>query len=110
MTDPFTISAGVGGFVSLGLTVCSGLFNYYNELKYQPSDISTMCQSLEALSQILEVLKQKVRHPLLDRESVNQVTDSIVFCAGSIEVLASKLTKIHKTKPGTCAYSREILS
>ena len=105
MTDPLSITASAAGLVSLGLTVCSGLLQYYNACKDQASDISTMCQSLEALSQILKVLDQKVRHPLLDRESVDRVTDSIVSCAASIQVLDSKLKKFRETKPGTCTYS-----
>ena len=102
MTDPLSITASAAGLVSLGLTVCSGLLEYYNAWKDQPSDISTMCQSLEALSQILKVLDQKVRHPLLDRESVDRVTESIVSCAAGIQVLDSKLKRFRETKPGMC--------
>ena len=102
MTDPLSITASAAGLVSLGLTVCSGLLEYYSALKDQPSDVSTMCHSLEALGKILQVLDQKVRHPLLDRESVDRVTESIVSCAASIQVLDSKLKKISETKPGTC--------
>ena len=102
MTDPLSITASAAGLVSLGLTVCSGLLNYYSAWKDQPSDVSTMCQSLEALGKTLKVLDQKVRLPLLDRETVDRVTDIIVSCAASIYALKSKLEKISDTKPGTC--------
>ena len=67
MGDPLSITASAAGLVSLGLTVCSGLLDYYNVWKDQPSDVSDMCESLGALSKTFELLDERVRHPLLDR-------------------------------------------
>ena len=101
MTDPLSISASAAGLVSLGLTVCSGLLDYYDEWKDQHSDISTMCASLETLDRTFKLLDEKVHHPLLDRKSVDRVTESIISCAAGVQGLKAKLDKIRNTKPGT---------
>ncbi len=100
MGDPLSIGASAAGLVSLGLTVCSGLLDYYNAWKDQPSDVSDMCESLIALSKTFELLDERVRHPLLNRKSVDRVTESIISCAASIQGLRSKLEKIRDAKPG----------
>ena len=100
MGDPLSIAASAAGIVSLGLQVCSGLLDYYQTWKNQSSDVSQMCQSLTALTKTFELLDGKVRNPLLDSESVNLVTESIVSCAAGVQRLQSKLDKIRKVKPG----------
>ena len=101
MSDPLSIAASAAGLVSLGLTVCSGLVEYYSALKDRHSDISTMCESLEALGKTFLLLEEKVRHPLLDRRSVDRVTESIISCAAGVQGLQSKLDKIRNSKSGT---------
>ena len=101
MSDPLSIAASAAGLVSLGLTVCSGLLDYYKAWTDQDSDVSIMCESLDALSRTFELLDDKVRHPLLDRKSVDRVTESIIACAAGIQGLRSKLDKIRNAKPGT---------
>ena len=101
MGDPLSIAASAAGLVSLGLTVCSGLLDYYNSWKDQPSDITEMCESLEVLGKIFKLLDQKVRHPLLNRESVDRVTESLFSCAAGVQRLRYKLEKIRNAKPGT---------
>ena len=101
MTDPLSFTASAAGLVSLGLTVSSGLLNYYGAWKDQHSNVSTMCESLEALIRTFELLDEKVRHPLLDRKSVDRVTDSIISCAAGVQGLNSKLDKIRNAKPGS---------
>ena len=100
MSDALSIAASAAGLVSLGVTVCSGLLDYYSACKDQHADVSMMCQSLEALNKTLKLLYVKVRHPLLDRKSVDRVTESIISCAAGVQGLRSKLDKIRNTKPG----------
>ena len=101
MGDPLSIAASAAGLVSLGLTVCSGLLDYYNSWKDQPSDITEMCESLEVLGKIFKLLDQKVRHPLLNRESVDRVTESLITCDAGVKRLRSKLEKMRSFKSGT---------
>ena len=104
MGDPYSVVAGAAGIVSLGLTVCSGLLEYYGSWKDSPSDIVTMCESLEALTKTFQLLDEKVRHPLLDRASVDRVTESIISCAAGVQKLKSKLDKICDVKAGMSAH------
>ena len=101
MSDPLSIAASAAGLASLGLTVCSGLLDYYKAWKDQHSDVLTMCESLEALNRMFELLREKVRHPLLDRKSVDRVVDNIISCAAGVRRLRSKLVKICNAKQGT---------
>lgn len=87
MSDPLSIAASAAGLVSLGLTVCSGLVDYYNAWKDQPSDVAAMCDSMRGLGKTFELLDEKVRHPLLDRECVDRVTESIISCAAGVHGL-----------------------
>ena len=100
MGDPLSIAASAAGLVSLGLTVCSGLLDYYSAWKDQPSDVSEMCESLVALNKTFDMLNERVRHPLLDPKSVDRVTESIISCAAGVQGLRSKLEKIRNAKPG----------
>lgn len=99
MGDPLSIAAGVAGIISLGLTVSSGLLNYYGSWKDSPSNVSTMCESLETLTKTFEILHERIRHPLLDSKIVDMVTESIISCAAGVQKLQSKLDKIRNVKP-----------
>ena len=104
MGDPLSITASAAGLLSLGLTVCSGLLDYYSAWKDADSNVSTMYESLIALHKTLDLLREKVRHPLLGQKSAERVTESIIVCAASIQGLKSKLDKIHDAKPGMNAH------
>lgn len=103
MSDPLSVTASAAGLVSLGLTVCSGLLEYYSAWKDQPSDVSAMCESAVALNKTFELLDEKIRHPLLDRKTVDRVNESIISCAAAIQGLQSKLDKIRNAKSGMSA-------
>ncbi|KAL8958770.1 MAG: hypothetical protein Q9193_004235 [Seirophora villosa] len=100
MVDPLSLGASAVSIISLGLTVSSGLLDYYSAFKDQPADVAQMIQSLQFLSQILEAIDRKVQHPLLNREAVHGVTKSLRKCVGGIYILEAKLEKIRNTKPG----------
>jgi ankyrin repeat domain-containing protein 50 len=101
MGDPLSIVAGAAGIVTLGLTVCSGLLEFYGSWKDSPADIVAMCESLDGLTRTFQLLDQKVRHPLLDHECVERVTESIISCAAGVQKLQSKLDKMRNVKPGS---------
>ncbi|KAL4948589.1 hypothetical protein BDW69DRAFT_90641 [Aspergillus filifer] len=56
MSDPFSVSAGVVGVVSLGLTVCQGLIAYYGPWKGYDDEIAKFTTRLEGLQSTLKVL------------------------------------------------------
>lgn len=101
MADPLSIVAGAAGIVSLGLTVCSNLLEYYGSWRDSPSDVVATCKSLETLTRTFQLLEKRVRHPLLDHECVERVTESIISCAAGVQKLQSKLDKVRNVKPGS---------
>jgi hypothetical protein len=106
MGEPLSVAASAVGIVTLGLTVCSALIDYYSAWKDQPSDVAAMCESLGGLRMMFEQLNESVRHPLLDRKIVDRVTNSIIDCAGGVQRLQSKLDKIRNVKRGMFSLSR----
>ncbi|KAL3476020.1 hypothetical protein BJX99DRAFT_270829 [Aspergillus californicus] len=56
MSDPFSVSAGVVGVVSLGLTICQGLASYYGPWNAYDEEISDFTAKIEGLQTILEML------------------------------------------------------
>ncbi|KAL2862291.1 uncharacterized protein BJX67DRAFT_385786 [Aspergillus lucknowensis] len=57
MTDPFSISGGVVGVVSLGITVCQGFQRYYGPWKSFDDEIQGFTAKLEGLLDTLRVLE-----------------------------------------------------
>ncbi|KAL4923232.1 uncharacterized protein BDV17DRAFT_277743 [Aspergillus undulatus] len=60
MSDPFSISAGVIGVVSLGITVCQGFISYYGPWKSYDEDIQDFTASLDGLLDNLRLLEEFV--------------------------------------------------
>lgn len=58
MADPYSISGGVVGVVSLGLTVSQGLIAYYGPWKSYDDEISGFTTRLEGLQHSLQVLHE----------------------------------------------------
>jgi hypothetical protein len=56
MSDPFSVSAGVVGVVSLGLTLAQGFLRYYGPWKDFDDDIRGFTTKVEGLLQILRLL------------------------------------------------------
>ncbi|KAI4132500.1 MAG: hypothetical protein LQ341_006269 [Variospora aurantia] len=100
MADPLTVGASAVGIIALGLTVSSSLLDYYSAFKDQRSDVAEMLRSLQTVSKIFEAINRKVQDPLLNREAVDLVTDSLMSCRDGVHRLQAKLDKIRSTKPG----------
>ncbi|KAL8648358.1 MAG: hypothetical protein Q9210_005039 [Variospora velana] len=100
MADPLTVGASAVGIIALGLTVSSSLLDYYSAFRDQRSELAEMVQSLQTLGKIFEAIDRKVQDPLLNREAVDLVTDSLMSCRDGVHRLQAKLDKIRNTKPG----------
>ena len=100
MADPISISSGVAGLVSLGLTVCSGISQYYVSWKDSEKDTARLRESLDTLTKTFTLIKRRISGSTFNREAVDRVTESLVACAGAIDRLNEKLDKLRCTKPG----------
>ncbi|KLO92330.1 uncharacterized protein Y057_12069 [Fusarium fujikuroi] len=88
MADPLSIASGVAGLVSLGLTICSGLHNYFSAVKDRHRDIETASQSLTLLQSNIFIiqtstLKLGQRHAL----SANGVNQGLANCESQLMAL-----------------------
>ena len=94
MTDPFSAASGAIGVISLGITVCQGLIDYYNAWNGQDEEIKQTLESIAALSKTLVLLRNALGNRQLDRVSKTQLEENIKLCEAGIRALKKKLTKI----------------
>jgi hypothetical protein len=71
MTDPFSISAGVVGVVSLGLTVSQGFMSFYGPWKSYDEEIQDFTGKLDGLQNILKILEGFI----LDEDDLGLASD-----------------------------------
>lgn len=100
MGDPLSVSASITGIVSLAITVCSGILQYYASYKDAHDDIASIYALVDDLSKTFNFLDGKLQDPLFSSDAVDRVTESIVACAGGVQKLKDKLDKARMTKPG----------
>ncbi|KAG5769221.1 hypothetical protein H9Q72_003493 [Fusarium xylarioides] len=99
MADPLSIASSVAGLVSLGLTLCGGLHNYFNAAKDRHRDIETASQNLNLLqSNILIIqsstLKLGHRHAL----SANGVNQGLANCESQLNTLQQTLLDLTRAE------------
>lgn len=94
MTDPFSVTAGTAGFISLGLEVCKGLIDYCRAWKSHDSEIE---EDLARLSH-LELTFENLQDILLIIESIDDSTSKTIQAArGHIRSCTTPLNKLYWT-------------
>lgn len=88
MADPLSVVGSAVGIVSLGLTLCSGLVEYYSAFKHQNAEVDSLLEKLSLLAQTLQAAQpclQGLRsaHP----NTTAQVTLCMDQCSRSISKL-----------------------
>ncbi|EKJ73473.1 hypothetical protein FPSE_06348 [Fusarium pseudograminearum CS3096] len=88
MADPLSIASGVAGLVSLGLTLCGGLYNYFSAVKDRHQDIESAVQSLALLQSNICIIQSSTlklghRHAL----SANGVNQGLANCESQLKML-----------------------
>ena len=97
MADPFSVASGAVGVVSLGLTACQGLLQYYSSWKGSYDHVAKTCTSLEALTETFRSLETTVKDRKLSQAIVDRVTKNIGLCEDGVKELNKKLAKVKKT-------------
>ncbi|KAL4960356.1 uncharacterized protein BDV14DRAFT_182803 [Aspergillus stella-maris] len=102
MTDPISISGGVVGVVSLGVTVCQGLIAYYGPWKSYDDEINDFTTRLEGLQRTLVVIRSFIspEHDLgLPSASYRElVVLQLVSCEEACRRLSSILERCKSTE------------
>lgn len=97
MTDPFSVASGAVGVVTLGVTLCQGLLQYYSSWKNSQKDVAAMYASLEGLSKTFRLLESTIRDHKFNQAIIDRVTASIDLCEAGVNELDAKLLKVKNT-------------
>jgi hypothetical protein len=87
MSDPFSITGSAVGVISLGISVCGGLLDYYRSWKGVDDDASRIYKYIDDVNGILEVLQTILQRDEFGGESRRLVEERIVSCADGIREL-----------------------
>jgi hypothetical protein len=98
MAEALGFVSSVAGVVSLGISVCQGLVQYYSSFKDQKSDVATTVSSISTLSSILELLKSSIGDKKFDGKIMENVSKSIESCEEGILALQKKLRKVKEVE------------
>ena len=98
MADPLSVTGGAVGIVSLGLTVCQGLLQYYASWKDCENDVAAMCGPLDGLARTLQLLETSIRDNDFKPEIVARLEESIKSCRDGVGCLQKKLNKVKAVK------------
>lgn len=88
------VASGTAGCISLGITVCQSLLDYYHSWKDAGDSIVKTYVSIEELSKTLRLIAIAVGYREFNGDIVDQVRGSIERAKGSINNLEKKLDKI----------------
>ena len=88
------VASSTAGCISLGITVCQSLLDFYHSWKDAEDNIAKTYVSIEELSKILKLTAVAVECKEFSSDIVNQVRDSIESAKGSIHSLEKKLDKV----------------
>lgn len=87
-------ASAAAGLLSLGITVCQSLLDYYQSWKDAEENVAKTYASIEELSKTFRLLARAVEYKEFNREIVDQVRDSITSAEQSIHNLGKKLDKV----------------
>lgn len=88
------LSSGAAGLISLGITVCQGLLDYYHSWRDAEDQVAHMYTSIDALTETFRLLGSAIENKVFSRDSVQRVEESIRSAERGLESLRKKLEKI----------------
>lgn len=99
MGDPLSITSGVAGIVSLGLTVYGGLHTYFSALKDRGEDVERACELLSLLGKYVELIRPSA--PTLSNQyaqASDLVTMALRLCESELTALERTIDKLSRGK------------
>ena len=88
------LSSAAAGLISLGLTVCQGLLDYYHSYKDAENQVAQMYASIEVLTETFRLLESAIESKVFSRGSVQKIEQSISSAESGLQSLRKKLDKI----------------
>ena len=100
--DAISVSAGAAGFISLGITVCQGLLDYYRSWKDAEDQVAQTYASIQALTKTFRLLESAIQSKVFNHATVQKVEESIRSAERGLQSLQKKLQKVRLTpsQPG----------
>lgn len=93
--EAFGAASTAAGLISLGITACQGLLVYYRSWKDADETVNNMYESIKALAKTFMVLERSISSPMLNKDAIQRVNESMKSCEQGISALNKKLAKIH---------------
>lgn len=98
------------GVISLGISVCQGITNYYSVFKGQDSEVDNMVGKVERLTKLLETLQHRLTKTRYEHSvSVESVEQNIVACAAALRNMNQILSKCEQDREGFKVITRKML-
>ncbi|KAI9885711.1 MAG: hypothetical protein M1823_002476 [Watsoniomyces obsoletus] len=97
MMEAFAASGTAAGILSLGITVCGGLIEYYSSWKDHGEDISTTYKNIKDLEDVLKDLQSVLERGKFRPELSDGVDRRITACSFGLQKLQKKWNKVKKT-------------
>ncbi|OAQ63778.1 ankyrin repeat-containing protein [Purpureocillium lilacinum] len=97
--DPLSISAGIAGFLSLGLEVTKSLIDFYRAYKDQDADIADMIRELDHLCVAFVALDESLKNRDFSpgkKDILSAIEEAIGECTDYIEELQHQAEKFMK--------------
>ena len=88
------VASGAAGVLSVAITVCQSLLEYYHSWKDAEDNVAKTYVSVEELTKILKLLATAIESKEFSGEIVSQIQDSIQSAAESLRSLGKKLDKV----------------
>lgn len=88
------ISSGGAGLISLGITICKGLLEYYDSYVDAEIHVAQMYASIQALAKTLKLLQTAIQDDAFDSDIVDRVEGCIRSVSKGFQSLEKKLNKV----------------
>lgn len=100
MADPLSITSSAVGILSVALTVCDGITQYYNSYKRAPEAVNASMTHVTNLTRVLNLLRSTLdsnqhKYP---PDTLDQVNEYISSCERGVRNLETKLKKCKTTE------------
>ena len=92
--EPLSISSGAAGLISLGITVCHGLLDYYRSWRDAEDRVTHMYASIEALTETFRLLESAISSQLSRHNGMQRVEQSISSAERGVQSLQKKLDRV----------------
>lgn len=92
--DPLSITASITGILSLTITTCQGLINYYASWRDADSDIAAFTTSAQSLIEILQYIERGFEANTIPGERSSHLGSSLQDCETATRSLQKKLRKV----------------